>query len=65
MAYLNLMLNNKADSILEYNRMRFVSIYFALPTYVPIIRNEEDSAKYSKDDYIKSSSNLIHIFYKL
>jgi hypothetical protein len=42
-----------------------LSIYFASLTCVPIIRNEEDSAKYSKeyskDDYIKSSSNFIHI----
>jgi hypothetical protein len=38
-----------------------LSIYFASLTCVPIIRNEEDSAKYSKDDHIKSSSNFIHI----
>ena len=61
MAYLNLMLNIKADFILEYNGMRFVYIFFASLTCVPIIRNEEDSTKYSKDDYIKSSSNFIHI----
>ena len=35
-----------------------MSIYFASSTHVPIIRNEEDSEKYSKDDYIKRSSNL-------
>ena len=38
-----------------------LSIYFASLTCVPIIRNEEDSTKYSKDDYIKSSSNFVHI----
>jgi hypothetical protein len=36
-----------------------LSIYFASPTHVPIIRNEEEeSEKYSNDGYIKRSSNL-------
>jgi hypothetical protein len=57
MAYLNLMLYNKADLSQNITQCA-LSIYFASPTHVRIIRNEEDSEKYSNDDYIKRSSNL-------